>query len=50
MIGYLKRVTAFGAGRRKEHDRRAYQTVPNHVHVDGKSSARGADERSHASI
>jgi anaerobic ribonucleoside-triphosphate reductase len=50
VIGYLKRVTAFGAGRRKEHDRRAYQTVPNHVHVDGKSSARGADERSHASI
>lgn len=50
VIGYLKRVTASGSGRRKEHDRRAYQVVPNHAHFDVKSPARGSDGRSHANV
>lgn len=29
VIGYLKRVTSFGSGRRKEHDRRAYHRLEN---------------------
>lgn len=33
VIGYLKRVTSFGTGRRKEHDRRAYHKVRKDNHV-----------------
>jgi anaerobic ribonucleoside-triphosphate reductase len=29
VIGYLKRITSFGSGRRKEHDRRAYHRLEN---------------------
>ncbi|MBN8541197.1 MAG: anaerobic ribonucleoside-triphosphate reductase [Deltaproteobacteria bacterium] len=43
VIGYLKRVTAFGSGRRKEHDRRAYQVVPNHAPLSARSRSVAGD-------
>lgn len=34
VIGYLKRVTSFGLGRRKEHQRRAYHHLVKHTHAE----------------
>ena len=38
VIGYLKRVTSFGAGRRKEHERRAYHRHSNRTYIESQIS------------
>lgn len=38
VIGYLKRVTSFGSGRRKEHDRRAYHRIHKRVQPESRIS------------